>query len=108
MCIAIPMQVISARGLNAVCRNGLAREEVTTELTGAVSPGEWILVFQGGAVRRMDEEEALSMRTALSALSSVMEGTATDSQIEDAFSDITAHTGELPPYLKTESSASVA
>ena len=77
-------------------------ETVNTELTGLATPGEWLLVFQGASQRRMTEDEALKMRTALVALSDVMSGTATQSQLDDAFADITAHTGELPDFLKAQ------
>lgn len=100
MCIAIPMQVVSSDGLSACCRNGPEEVRVNTELTGRAQPGDWLLVFQGSAVRPMEQSEALQMRAALGALSSVMEGTATREDIDAAFADITAHTGELPDFLK--------
>ena len=48
----------------------------------------------------MEEDEALKMRTALFALSDVMEGTATSEEVDAAFADILAHTGELPEHLR--------
>ena len=92
MCIAIPMKVVSVSdNFSAVCDSGEKTETVNTELTGLATPGEWLLVFQGA-----------SLRTALVALSDVMSGTATQSQLDDAFADITAHTGELPDFLKAQ------
>lgn len=103
MCIAIPMKVVSVSdNFFAVCDSGEKTETVNTELTGLATPGEWLLVFQGASQRRMTEDEALKMRTALVALSDVMSGTATQSQLDDAFADITAHTGELPDFLKAQ------
>ena len=100
MCIAIPMQVVSSEEMRAVCRNGQGTETVSTELSGPVAPGDWVLVFQGAAQRKMEEDEALKMRTALFALSDVMEGTATSEEVDAAFADILAHTGELPEHLR--------
>ena len=103
MCIAIPMKVVSVSdNFSAVCDSGEKTETVNKELTGLATPGEWLLVFQGASQRRMTEDEALKMRTALVALSDVMSGTATQSQLDDAFADITAHTGELPDFLKAQ------
>ena len=103
MCIAIPMKVVSVSdNFSAVFDSGEKTETVNTELTGLATPGEWLLVFQGASQRRMTEDEALKMRTALVALSDVMSGTATQSQLDDAFADITAHTGELPDFLKAQ------
>ena len=103
MCIAIPMQVVSAEEMRAVCKNGSNTETVSTDLSGPVSPGDWVLVFKGMAQRKIDEEEALKMRTALFALSDVMEGTATAEEVDAAFADILAHTGELPEHLRKKS-----
>ncbi|MCI5851760.1 MAG: HypC/HybG/HupF family hydrogenase formation chaperone [Sutterellaceae bacterium] len=103
MCIAIPKKVVRVKSeLEAVCDSSGKEEDVNTELTGRVSVGDWLLVFRGAAQRVMGEEEALKMRTALTALSDVMAGTATESEVDSAFSDITAHSGELPEFLRSQ------
>lgn len=109
MCIAIPMKVVEPLGAaSALCSSGERTETVATELTGPVRAGDWVLVFQGSAQRLMDEEEALQCRAALSALSAVMDGTASAQTVEDAFADITAHTGELPDFLKKQANGGPA
>lgn len=100
MCIAIPMKVVSSQGLSATCESDQKTANVTLELTGPVAPGAWVLVFQGAAQRVMTEAEARQALSALRALSAVMAGDASRDEIDAAFSDIAARTGELPECLR--------
>ena len=72
MCIAIPMQVIEARGLCAQCLRSGRPVPVSTELTGPASPGDWLLVFRSLAIRRLGEAEARESLRLLLALAQAM------------------------------------
>lgn len=100
MCIAIPMKIIESQGLAATCEVEGRKERVTLELTGPLTPGTWVLVFQGAAQRVMEEAEARQTLAALTALSDVMAGRPSGAALDAAFADITARTGELPEFLK--------
>ncbi len=107
MCIAIPMKVTEVPdSCSAIALNGTEASRVNTELAGKVQVGDWLLVFNGAAQRVMSEEEAIEMRTALHALSDIMGGTATTEEVDDAFADIIANTGKLPPHLQAQLEAS--
>jgi hydrogenase maturation factor len=49
-----PMRVMSAEGAQALCLDeDAARHEVATDLIGAVTPGDEVLVHAGVAIRQL-------------------------------------------------------
>lgn len=74
MCIGNPMFVIEVeRGLATVAAGGRV-ERVDTRLVGEVSPGDWLLIFQGAARERLTPERAEEIASALELLEAAMRG----------------------------------
>jgi len=99
MCIGIPMQVVSADGLLARCRQeGAAEpEEVDLSLVGPCEPGSWLLVFLGAAREILDHETAQRMQLALQALNQTMNG---HGDIDHLFADLVGREPPLPDHLR--------
>ncbi len=74
MCVGIPVQVIEARGIMALCTGRNGEEEVNMMLTGPQEPGTWVLNFLGSAREVLTEEDAKNVDSALDALEAVMNG----------------------------------
>ncbi len=96
MCIGIPMKVQWASDYMAVCVNDDVPEEIDIRLVGAVSPGDWLLVFLGAARRVLDEGDALLIRKALRGLSLAADGGDTGGM----FADLEDREPSLPPHLE--------
>jgi hydrogenase expression/formation protein HypC len=62
MCLAIPMQIKSLSGFNAVCEaSGIEREVSLFLLQGEpLAPGDHVLVHVGYAIQKLTCEEASS------------------------------------------------
>jgi hydrogenase expression/formation protein HypC len=62
MCLAIPMQIKTMDGFNAVCEaKGVEREVCLFMLQGeALEPGDHVLVHVGYAIQKVTSEEAKS------------------------------------------------
>lgn len=97
MCIGIPMQVIEAHELHAVCIDDSQRVTVDTTLVGQVADGDWLLVFLGAAREVLDASTALTMRDAVQAVSRIMNG---NTSVDDLFGDLVDREPQLPAHLK--------
>jgi hydrogenase expression/formation protein HypC len=97
MCIGIPMQVIEAHELHAICIDGSRQVTVDTTLVGRVADGDWLLVFLGAAREVLDRATALTMLNAVQAVSRIMSG---DTSVDDLFGDLIDREPQLPPHLK--------
>jgi hydrogenase expression/formation protein HypC len=60
MCLAVPMQIKSVDGFNALCEaKGIEREVSLFMLQGEeVAPGDHVLVHVGYAIQKVSEEDA--------------------------------------------------
>lgn len=101
MCIGIPMKVESfpAEG-RAVCSGRGQTETLDIMLVGSVEIGQWVLAWNGMATKLLTPERAAQVDKALDALEAAMNGKQPD--VEDAFADIVANTGKLPPHLQKQ------
>lgn len=96
MCIGVPMKVVLAKDVSAICdRNGL-QEEIDTSLVGRVQAGDWLLVFLGVARKQLDAAEAALVAEALRCLEAAMAG----EDVAGFFSDLEAREPTLPPHLE--------
>ena len=101
MCLAIPMEVLRAEGLQAWCRDRDGSEVVVdTILTGPVSPGQWLLVFLGAAREIVSAEDAAKVSAAIDALDAALVGD-TD-RINAAFADLIDREPQLPDFLRKD------
>jgi hydrogenase expression/formation protein HypC len=74
MCIALPMQVVRAGELMALCRGRNGDEEVNMLMVGNQQEGTWVLNFLGWARDVISEEQAREIDLALDGLQEIMEG----------------------------------
>jgi len=74
MCIALPMQVVRAGELTALCRGRNGEEEVNMLMVGAQPEGTWVLNFLGWARDVISDEQAREIDLALDGLQEIMEG----------------------------------
>lgn len=74
MCIALPMQVIRAGELTALCRGRNGDEEVNMLMVGAQPEGAWVLNFLGWARDVISAEQAREIDLALDGLQEIMDG----------------------------------
>lgn len=105
MCIAIPMQVIETADGWAWCDDGgddSQRQQVDLRLVGEQPPGTWLLVFLGAARDVIDEQRAMHIRDALTALDAVQQG----ESVEHLFADLIGREPELPAFLRQNTAAS--
>ena len=102
MCIGIPMIVkeLPDEGV-AICEGRGLREKIDIMMVGPLEPGTWILAWNGTAMDVLTEVRAAQVSKALDSLENVMNGNL-DPNTEDAFADITANTGRLPPHLAAQ------
>lgn len=98
MCIGLPMRVIACDAGMALCDRRGGSHAIDTLLLGAVAPGDWVLVFQGAAVRVLDAAEAGLIDDALDGLAAALEGRAFD----HLFADLIGREPQLPAHLRTE------
>lgn len=104
MCIAIPKKVIAlhdtASGMSADVQNGEQVERVDISLLESVSPGDYVLVFRGNALRVIDAQEAAKIERAFACVDKVMQGCTDSREINRTFEDLESETINLPPHLK--------
>jgi hydrogenase assembly chaperone HypC/HupF len=102
MCIGIPMQVCEMQDYSAWCAESETSEKVLINmmLVGSQPPQTWVLTFQGSALRVMDEQEALQVQAALTALGQAMAGDV--SQIDVLFADLVDREPPLPEHLQQQ------
>jgi hydrogenase expression/formation protein HypC len=84
MCIGVPMQVIEAGDLMALCRGRNGEERVNMMLIGSQPAGSWVLNFLGSAREVISEQDAMNIDKALDGLSEIMSG-AQDVDIDHYF-----------------------
>jgi hydrogenase expression/formation protein HypC len=96
MCVGVPMRVVSCEDGMAVCEGRERRERLNVMLLGALNPGDWVLAYQGSAVREMTEDEARHTNDALDALDAAMTG----GDVDRFFADLVGREPALPPHLK--------
>ncbi len=84
MCIGVPMQVIEAGDLMALCRGRNGEEHVNMMLIGSQPEGSWVLNFLGSAREVISEEDAININKALDGLTEIMSG-AKDVDIDQYF-----------------------
>ncbi|MDR2215606.1 MAG: HypC/HybG/HupF family hydrogenase formation chaperone [Nevskiaceae bacterium] len=65
MCVGIPMQVIAISEGHALCEGRGQHQRIGTTLIGAVTPGEWLLVFLNDARERITATRAAEINAAL-------------------------------------------
>ena len=80
----------------AVCSGRGQTENLDVLMLGDVQIGEWVLAWNGMGTKKITEERARQVDAALDALEAAMNGQTPD--VEDAFADIVANTGKLPPH----------
>lgn len=101
MCLAIPMEVLRADGLQAWCRDRDGSEVVVdTLLTGPVSPGQWLLVFLGAAREIVSAADAAKVAAAIDALDAALVGDM--DRINAAFADLIDREPQLPDFLRKD------
>lgn len=62
MCLALPAQVIQEDGFSIIVRIGKTRRAVVNAAAAAV--GEWVLIENGAATEKLDQEESRLMAKA--------------------------------------------
>ena len=97
MCIGLPMRVVEAGTGMAWCERRGERIRLDTLLVGDVAPGDWLLAFQGSAVRMLTAGEAAETDAALEALEAVLAGA---DDVAKHFADLVDREPELPPHLR--------
>jgi len=97
MCIGLPMRVVEAASGSALCERRGERMRLDTLLVGDVAPGDWLLAFQGSAVRVLSPEEAAATDAALDALEAVLAGAG---DVASHFADLVDREPVLPAHLR--------
>lgn len=98
MCLGISLQVSRSEEGRALCSNGSELQWVDMSLVGEQAVDAWVLVFLGAAREVLEEQRALQMRDALSAIQAVMSGQEAD--LDDLFADLVDREPQLPPHLQ--------
>lgn len=98
MCIGVPMRVLECGAVWAWCEDGGERQQVDMQLVGPQPAGSWVLVFLGAAREVLDEERALRVRDALSAMQAVLAG----APIDHLFADLIEREPRLPDHLQPD------
>ncbi len=101
MCVGIPVRLTGVDGIIGRAANGDVLEMVDLSLLPEARPGDWVLAFLGTGHAIVAEDDALKIRAALSALSSLMTG----GEIGDAFADLEDREPQLPPHLQAAQDA---
>jgi hydrogenase expression/formation protein HypC len=97
MCIGLPMRVVEPGPGSAVCERRGESTRLDTLLVGALAAGDWVLAFQGQAVRVLSADEAAQTDAALDALAAVLAG---ESDLSIHFADLAGREPELPAHLR--------
>ena len=97
MCVGIPMTVLSSADGMAECEGRGRRERINAMLLGDLAPGDWVLAYQGSAVRTLSDDEVRHTNAALDALDAALHGTA---DVDSFFADLVGREPTLPSHLK--------
>lgn len=85
MCIGLPLRVTEAWPGGAVVAGRGRTETIDTRLVGDVRAGEWLLVFQGAARERLDDERAAEIAATLDLLQAALAGDVQGAAAEAGF-----------------------
>lgn len=85
MCIGIPMQVIGAGPGCVRVRGRDGERTIGTQLVGACTAGDWLLVFIDDARERLSAARAAEIDSALDLLDSVLRGAPADAPRDPGF-----------------------
>ena len=96
MCVGVPMQLVAIDGIAGQALDDGRVTLLDLSLLPDARVGDWVLGFLGTAREILPESEALLIRKALAALTSIMAG----GDAGDAFSDLEARVPRLPPHLQ--------
>lgn len=106
MCIAIPKKIVRLETIQDVTRAIVSRldseEAVGLTMVPHAQVGDIVLVFQGNALRIVDEEEARRIEAALSCLGEAVAGESIEASFEAAFGDLINNPAQLPPHLQAQ------
>ncbi len=97
MCVGVPMRIVQVTDGMAVAERHATRENVNVMLVADPQPGDWVLVFQGSAVKPLSPDEAAQTNDALEALAAAMRGAG---DADAYFADLAGREPELPPHLR--------
>jgi hydrogenase expression/formation protein HypC len=97
MCVGLPMRVLALDDGMALCERRGEKVRLNAMLLSEVVAGDYVLAFQGSAVRILDAEEAAQTDAALDALAAVMRG---DDDLDSHFADLVDREPTLPPHLR--------
>jgi len=97
VCVGLPMRVVEVGSGSALCERRGERTRLDTLLVGSVAAGDWLLAFQGSAVRVLSAEEAAETDAALDALAAVLGGA---DDVSNHFADLIGREPELPAHLR--------
>ena len=84
----------------AVCSGRGHADHLDLLLLRAGQIGGWVRAWNGMGTKKITVERARLVDAALYALDATMNGQTPD--VEDAFADIVANTGKLPPHLQAQ------
>jgi hydrogenase expression/formation protein HypC len=96
MCIGIPMRIVDPGVGSALAERGGVRVRLDTMLVDPPRAGEFVLAFQGRAVRLLSDDEAAQIDAALEAMERVLRGS---DGIDALFADLD-RAPLLPPHLR--------
>lgn len=97
MCIGLPMRVVEVADGMALCERRGATARLHAMLLADLVAGDYVLAFQGSAVRILDRDEAAQTDAALDALAAVMHGAG---DVDAHFADLVGREPQLPPHLR--------
>lgn len=102
MCFGLPMRIVRANGLIALCEGEGRTETVSLALTGDLPAGDYVLVHLGTALRALSESEAADISNAIRAVEAAVDGR----DYEHLIQDLIDRKPELPPGLSPGHSGS--
>lgn len=97
MCVGVPMQVVAVDDGVALCERRGERVRLNAMLLAGLVPGDYVLAFQGSAVRMLGPDEAARTDAALDALVAAMQGAV---DVDRHFADLADRVPELPLHLR--------
>lgn len=98
MCIGIPMKIVEANEVSALCEGMGKTKSIDMSLVGMQSVGTWVLTFLDTAREVLSDEQAQRIIDALAALDLAMQGESEG--IDLLFGDLINREPELPAHLK--------
>lgn len=96
MCIGVPMRIVDVDATSALAERDGVRMRLDTMLIDAPAAGDFVLAFQGRAVRVLPVDEAARIDAALAAMQRVLQG---DDDVASMFADLDREP-VLPPHLR--------